>query len=143
MNAMMGLSTISAKLAELAPVGWRGIRLGRRLGRIIRLVARGPLVYYTTIEDICATISSFLLRIMSPILGVVLLAVGAWGFLTWATAGANEGQVMKAKKILKNGGIGVGGFLLLSVIVGIFLDIISEAGGGTIDNPFEGGGGGG
>ncbi len=73
-------------------------------------------------EDLKRIVKTFLIVTIS-ILVAGLGFVAAYGGIVWVTAGDREEQLQKAKKIMKNGFLGVGiafGFLaVLGVIAGI------------------------
>lgn len=59
-------------------------------------------------------------------LGVGLIGVNAYGGYTWITAGDNEEQLIKAKKIFKDGWVGIGiafGFIAVLAILAYILRV--------------------
>ena len=78
------------------------------------------------------TIIANIIRIALGLLGIVVLVLMIYAGFLWMTAGGNEEQIEKAKKILKNAVIGLAIILMAYAIVAFVIRMLGiESGAGT------------
>jgi len=77
------------------------------LGTFLNGADYGPVVGHAEMQDTILSSISLFITILFSFLGIIFLILVLYGCFLWMTAGGNEEQITKAKKILKDSIIGL------------------------------------
>jgi len=104
-------------------IPWLQVHAGRALENLQDIGAAAEIDTGTSVETTIADI----IRSLLAMLGIVLVILIIYGGFLWMTAGGNEEQVSKAKKILRNAVIGIVIIFLSALITEFVLERLPGA----------------